>query len=84
MHSDSKTIPLVFTSTLALSAVLLAKDEQALAKIATDERWKTLERRPDVGLLTDDYSNIVQVLRWANTVSSDLKSSLLDYPRYPL
>ena len=51
--------------------VLLAESEQALGKIATDKRWKPLERRPGVGLWTDDYSNIIKVLRWRKKVQSD-------------
>lgn len=51
--------------------VLLATNEKALGKIATDQRWKPLEPTSRVGLWTDDYSNIIKVLRWGKTVTSD-------------
>jgi len=51
--------------------VLLAANEKALGKIATDQRWRPLESKPGVGLWTDDYSNIIKVLRWGTMVTSD-------------
>lgn len=51
--------------------VLLAKSERALGDIATDQRWSTLATNPRVGLWTDDYSNIIRVLRWKKKVTSD-------------
>ena len=51
--------------------VLLAANEKALGKIATDQRWRPLESKPGVGLWTDDYSNIIKVLRWDTIVTSD-------------
>ncbi|MCG6900517.1 MAG: fused MFS/spermidine synthase [Gammaproteobacteria bacterium] len=51
--------------------VLLAANEQALGRIATDRRWRLLEPDPAVGLWTDDYSNITKVLRWKMTKTSD-------------
>jgi hypothetical protein len=51
--------------------VLLAANERALGGIATDQRWRPLIPEPGVGLWTDDYSNIIKVLRWGETVTSD-------------
>jgi len=51
--------------------VLLAANERALGAIATDQRWRPLRPEPGVGLWTDDYSNIIKVLRWGQTVTSD-------------
>ncbi|MBT8402168.1 MAG: hypothetical protein KJO98_16950, partial [Rhodothermia bacterium] len=51
--------------------VVLAENERALGKIATDQRWKPLQRDEGVGLWTDDYSNIVRVLEWKKKVAGD-------------
>ncbi len=51
--------------------VLLAANEGALGPIATDQRWRSLEPEPAVGLWTDDYSNITKVLRWNMNKISD-------------
>ena len=42
MHSDSKTIPLVYTSALALSAVLLFWVQPMIAKMVLSRRPPTL------------------------------------------
>lgn len=44
--------------------VVLGANGHALKKIADDERWRLLRPDPAVGVWTDDYSNIVRVLRW--------------------
>jgi spermidine synthase len=44
--------------------IALARDEHAMHAIAKDKRWRALEQDADIGLWTDDYSNIVKVLRW--------------------
>jgi spermidine synthase len=51
--------------------VVLARNEQALGNIATDQRWSELQQNSKVGLWTDDYSNIVRVLQWGKKVTSD-------------
>jgi hypothetical protein len=51
--------------------VLLAENERALGDIATDQRWRLPEHKPGVGLWTDDYSNIIRVLRWGKKVTTD-------------
>jgi len=43
--------------------VALGRAEDALGPIAQDSRWKTLKQDPSIGVWTDDYSNIVQVMR---------------------
>jgi hypothetical protein len=51
--------------------VVLAANEKALGKIATDQRWRPLEPKSGVGAWTDDYSNIIKVLRWGTIVNSE-------------
>ena len=51
--------------------VLLAANEKALGNMATDQRWRPLESKPEVGLWSDDYSNIIRVLRWGTVVTSE-------------
>ena len=51
--------------------VVLAANEKALGKIATDQRWRPLEPKSGVSAWTDDYSNIIKVLRWGTIVSSE-------------
>jgi len=51
--------------------VLLAANEKALGKIATDQRWRPLGSKPEVGLWSDDYSNIIRVLRWSTVVTNE-------------
>jgi SAM-dependent methyltransferase len=43
--------------------LVLAREEADLGGLAADERWKPLAERPKVGLWTDDYSNILSILR---------------------
>ena len=51
--------------------VLLAASENGLGTMATDQRWRPLESRPEVGLWSDDYSNIIRVLRWGTVVTNE-------------
>ncbi len=44
--------------------VVLARREADLGPLADDARWRPLTDRPAVGLWTDDYSNLLGVLRW--------------------
>ena len=44
--------------------VTLGRTEDALGPIAQDSRWKTLKPDASIGVWTDDYSNVVQALRW--------------------
>ena len=44
--------------------VILAKSRKDFGKLTEDLRWKTLQRRPEVGVWTDDYSNLLSVFKW--------------------
>jgi spermidine synthase len=46
--------------------VVMARSREAFGPLAADERWRRqkLESRPDVGLWTDDFSNLFGVFRW--------------------
>jgi hypothetical protein len=43
---------------------LLARRTEDFGKLAQDPRWSPLRRRPDVGVWTDDYSNLLSVFKW--------------------
>jgi hypothetical protein len=44
--------------------VVLARQEGTLERLAQDGRWRALKVRPDVGVWTDDYSNLLRVFDW--------------------
>lgn len=44
--------------------VILAKSMKDFGKLTQDPRWKPLQRRPEVGVWTDDYSNLLGVFKW--------------------
>jgi len=44
--------------------VVLARRRPDLGALADDPRWRALEPQPDQALWTDDFSSIVQVVRW--------------------
>ncbi len=44
--------------------VVMAESENDLADLANDPRWQPLQTRSDVGLWTDDFSNLLSVFRW--------------------
>ena len=44
--------------------MVLARQQQTLAPLAGDPRWKSLPDERSDDLWTDSYSNILQVLRW--------------------
>lgn len=44
--------------------VLLARQEADLGKLARDERWQRFVPQPGLAVWTDDYSNILSVIRW--------------------
>jgi hypothetical protein len=46
--------------------VVLARRREDFGKLAEDQRWQRLIGRPDLGLWTDDYSNLLSVFRWRN------------------
>ncbi len=44
--------------------VLLAHRPEDFGKLMQDPRWRPLQRRPEVGVWTDDYSNLLSVFKW--------------------
>lgn len=44
--------------------LVMARTKDALGDLATDSRWEKPTTKPNVGLWTDDYSNLLNVLRW--------------------
>jgi spermidine synthase len=44
--------------------VLLARRRKDFGNLTRDPRWKPLQRRPEVGVWTDDYSNLLGVFKW--------------------
>jgi hypothetical protein len=44
--------------------VVLARREEDLGALRDDRRWHALPPRPDRRLWTDDFSNILEVIRW--------------------
>lgn len=50
--------------------VVLARSEDTLGALATDQRWKPLNVKAKTGIWTDDYSNLVRVLRWTTNIAS--------------
>jgi len=44
--------------------VILARSETDFGEIAADKRWLPLRTRSDVPAWTDDFSNIVRVIKW--------------------
>ena len=44
--------------------IVLARAEADLGTLATDNRWKPLPAAQDMRVWTDDYSNILEVMRW--------------------
>jgi SAM-dependent methyltransferase len=44
--------------------VILARSQEVL-DLTGDSRWQPLRERADVGLWTDDFSNLLSVFRWA-------------------
>ncbi len=45
--------------------VAMASNPTRLAALRKDERWRPLQKREDVGLWTDDFSNIFSVFVWS-------------------
>ncbi|MBL8793409.1 MAG: fused MFS/spermidine synthase [Planctomycetia bacterium] len=44
--------------------VVMARKPEYLGPIPNDERWKKLEGQPGARVWTDDYSNLLSVLKW--------------------
>jgi hypothetical protein len=44
--------------------VVLARRPADVASLASDPRWQPLHPRPSIGIWTDDYSDLVGIVRW--------------------
>ena len=44
--------------------VVMATGRQALGPLAADPRWTPLERSQAVGVWSDDFSNVLRIIRW--------------------
>jgi hypothetical protein len=44
--------------------VVLARRAEAFGALRGDQRWRALPSRPDRRLWTDDFSNMMEVIRW--------------------
>ena len=44
--------------------VVLARRQEDLGALRDDRRWRALPPRPDRRLWTDDFSNMLEVIRW--------------------
>ena len=44
--------------------VVLARSDEHLRTLGHDPKWRQLQGRAEVGVWTDDYSNLVRVIRW--------------------
>jgi len=46
--------------------VILARNRAAFGPLGDDPRWQPLQRRPEVGIWTDDYSNLLKIFDWGH------------------
>jgi hypothetical protein len=44
--------------------VIMARTETDLLELTREQRWRSLQERPAVGVWTDDFSNLFSVFRW--------------------
>ena len=44
--------------------MILARSPSDFGELKKDPKWEPLRRRADVGVWTDDYSNIIRVFKW--------------------
>jgi spermidine synthase len=44
--------------------VVMATRHEALGPLAADPRWTPVERSPAVGVWSDDFSNVLGIIRW--------------------
>jgi spermidine synthase len=52
---------------LSSTWVLVANKESDFGELLDDKRWEPVDPRPDVGVWTDDYSNLLRIFRWNGT-----------------
>jgi len=43
---------------------VLARRQEDFGALRDDQRWRALPPRPDRRLWTDDFSNMLEVMRW--------------------
>lgn len=48
----------------AVDIVLLAREREAFGPLRSDPRWTPLERSPSIGIWSDDFSNVVRIIKW--------------------
>jgi spermidine synthase len=46
--------------------VVMARQREALGPLATDPRWTPVNKVPSVGTWSDDFSNVVSIIKWSN------------------
>jgi hypothetical protein len=59
-EADSRSVPGISMS----DWVVLARRREDLRSLAEDDRWQTVETDPNVGVWTDDFSNLLSVFMW--------------------
>jgi spermidine synthase len=52
---------------LSSTWVLVANKEADFGKVLDNPDWKRLEKTPEVGVWTDDFSNLLRVFQWGGT-----------------
>ncbi len=46
--------------------VVMARQHEALGPLATDPRWTPVNQALSVGTWSDDFSNVVSIIKWSN------------------
>lgn len=46
--------------------VVMARQREALGPLATDPRWTPVDKVLSVGTWSDDFSNVVRIIKWSN------------------
>lgn len=46
--------------------VVMARQREALGPLATDPRWTPVNKVQSVGTWSDDFSNVVRIIKWSN------------------
>lgn len=49
----------------AADIVIMAREKEAFGALGEDPRWTPLQQSPTVGFWSDDFSNVVSVIKWA-------------------
>jgi SAM-dependent methyltransferase len=59
---DENGVPFKF----GVKLVVMARHREALGSLATDPRWTPVNKVVAVGTWSDDFSNVVRIIRWGN------------------